>query len=147
MPSLNLGEGEATAIAMYLLRAQAHGPDPSAPRQKIRGLTYEYFEGNFSDTTKLEASKAKGSGFVDKFTLTPRQRADNIGFRFTGFVSVATDGDYTFYASSDDGSRLYLGSELVVDYFCTHATTVINGSIKLNAGVHRILVTWFKGGG
>jgi cytochrome c2 len=147
MPSLGLNEGEATALAMYLLREQALGPSAGRTPQKLRGLSYQYFEGDFSDTKSIERSKPKASGLIDHFALSARKRTDNIGFRFTGFVTAPADGDYTFYTVSDDGSQLYLAGTLVVNNDGTHATTEKKGSIRLKAGEHPIKVLWFNGGG
>ena len=36
-------------------------------------------------------------------------QADYFGFRYTGYIQVPVDGIYTFYTTSDDGSRLYVG--------------------------------------
>jgi hypothetical protein len=50
-----------------------------------------------------------------KFDLSPRTESDNFGFHFTGYVYVPVDGQYTFYTSSDAGSKLYIGSVVIVD--------------------------------
>jgi len=146
MPSLNLNESEAMAIAMYLVRDQAAASAASHTVNKSAGLDYQYYEGSFSDTTKLDGAKPKASGTVEQFSLKPRKRTDNIGFQFTGFVTIPADGNYTFYASSDDGSRLYLDDRLVVDNDGTHGTTEKRGAIQLKAGDHPILVSYFNGG-
>ena len=146
MPSLNLSEAEATAIAMYLLREQSADGNGLQKASKAPGLDYQYFEGNFSDTTKLENAKPKTSGTVETFSLKPRKRADNMGFRFSGFVNVPADGNYLFYTASDDGSRLYLDGKLVVENDGTHGRTEKKGAIQLTAGDHPISVAYFNGG-
>src|SRR5262249_52285905 len=98
MPSLNLNDSEATAIAMYLLRDQAPGITDPSKAQKIQGLTYEYFEGDFgSRAPQYERIKPKGTGFSDGFSLAPRQRDTGFAFRFTGLITIPKEGDYTFY--------------------------------------------------
>ena len=71
MPSLNLTETEAHAIAMYLLRDQA----AKAPggNKRISGLSYEYFEGSFTSAAKLDPKKLKGSGTIDGFKLSAKK--------------------------------------------------------------------------
>jgi cytochrome c len=142
MPSLNLTDGEAAAIAMYLLRDQIAHDDPARPRVRTRGLSYRYFEGGFHDTRDMEKAQPKASGLVERFTLPPSKRANNIGFQFSGFVAVPADGQYTFYTASDDGSRLYLGPTLVVDNDGEHGNTEASGKIQLTKGEHPILVTY-----
>ncbi|MBI3417202.1 MAG: cytochrome c1, partial [Verrucomicrobia bacterium] len=147
MPSLNLTESEATAIAMYLLREQALGiSNPSLPREKLKGLRYEYFEEAFNEGAPDFASfTPKATGVIERFTLAPLKRNERAGLRFTGFVTVPADGDYTFYTASDDGSRLYLGDQLVVNNDGLHAMDEQTGIIRLKAGDHPITVTWFNG--
>ncbi len=146
MPSLNLNEGEATAIGMYLLRDQAAASAASHTVNRSPGLDYQYYEGSFSDTTKLDGAKPKANGLVEQFSLKPRKRTTNIGFQFSGLLTIPADGNYTFYASSDDGTRLYVDDQLVVDNDGIHGTTEKKGSLRLTAGDHPIRVSYFDGG-
>lgn len=148
MPSLNLTPGEATAIAMYLLREQAGLNNAARPPQRMPGVRYEYFESEFkSPAPDFDRLTPVTSGTVERFSIAPRQREQNIGFRFTGFVTVPADGRYTFYCRSDDGSRLYIGDQLVVQNDGVHPTSEQHGSIELKAGDHPMQVTWFQAGG
>jgi cytochrome c2 len=146
MPSSNLTRGEASSIAMYLLRGQTNSPAGRATA-KVKGLGYDYFEANLDRIEQMETLQPVSSGIVDGFSLAPQRRNNNIGFRFTGFVRIPTDGEYTFYTASDDGSRLYIGGRQVVDNNGVHATTERKGSIRLTAGDQPILVLWFNAGG
>ncbi len=148
MPSMNLTLTEATAIATYLLREQASGlTDPSRPASRIKGLAYQYFEGSVPDTTKLDSLKPVSSGVVESFSIAPRRRDGNIGFRYSGILAVPRDGDFTFYTSSDDGTRLFLDGRLVVENDGIHPATEVKGVAKLTAGDHSIQVDYFNGGG
>ena len=146
MPSLNLNNEEAAAVAMYLLRDQADQAPERSP-QRVRGLTYAYYEGDFDSTVALDRQKPKATGLVEKFTLKPRRRDDNIGFRFSGFLNIPATGTYTFYTASDDGTRLFVGGKPVVDNEGTHATTERKGSVALTAGDQPISLVYFNGGG
>ncbi|HUR44415.1 MAG TPA: PA14 domain-containing protein, partial [Candidatus Saccharimonadales bacterium] len=144
MPSLNLTEGEANALAMYLLREQA-AKAPGA-NKRISGLSYEYFEGSFASTAKLDLKKLKSSGTIDTFQLTPKKQTQNIGFRFTGFIHIPKDGSYTFYTYSDDGSRLDVDGKPVVDNDAVHGPQEKSGTVDLRAGDHIIQVAYFNAG-
>jgi hypothetical protein len=52
-----------------------------------------------------------------------------------------------FYTSSDDGSRLYVGTELVVNNDGDHGMTERNGKVTLKSGDHAIKVTYYNHGG
>src|SRR5690606_28629583 len=76
-------------------------------------------------------------------------------FEFEGFVNITTAGDYTFYLNSDEGSRLYIDGNLVVDFdgrhvVCTGGDDCPNGwgkpsiAIPLTAGPHHSRVQSFE---
>jgi len=122
-------------------------------------LNYEYYEddgswpggGVLPDFDSLTPVKT-GTEIVtptdpNAFRLNEREQEENIGFRFTGYIQVATTGDYTFYTNSDDGSKLYIGNSLVVDNDGSHGMTERSGSINLTAGKHAITVLFAQGGG
>lgn len=145
MPSLNLTEPEATAIAMYLLREQAG--DPKSKGRRMRGVSYQYFEGSFNSTSNMVTKVQKGSGIVDGFSLQPKKKEEDMGFRFSGFLAIPSDGEYTFSTRSDDGSRLYMDQKLVVENDGIHGPTEQQGKATLKAGEHFITVEYFNSGG
>ena len=73
--------------------------------------------------------------------------ADNFGAVYTGYISLAQAGLYTFYLESDDGSRLWIGNTLVVDNDGLHAMLEKSGSVGLSAGMHKLRVEFFERGG
>ncbi len=74
-------------------------------------------------------------------------RADNVGAVYTGFVVVPTDGLYTLFTESDDGSRLFIGTERVVNNDGLHGMVEQSGAINLRAGRHALRVEFFEAGG
>jgi hypothetical protein len=65
-------------------------------------------------------------------------------FNFTGYINVPSDGQYTFYTSSDDGSLLYIDGFLVVNNDKQHGVDEKSGTIGLKAGKHAISVGFFQ---
>ena len=58
--------------------------------------------------------------------------------RYTGFIEIETQGDYTFYTTSDDGSKLYIDGIQVVNNDGYHSENVESGKISLSPGYHSI---------
>jgi signal transduction histidine kinase len=58
------------------------------------------------DFNSLPALKA---GTVDNFDLRVMARPEHVGICFAGFLQVPRNDFYTFYSTSDDGSRLFVG--------------------------------------
>ena len=108
------------------------------------GLQYSYFEGDWDRLPDFNALNAAKSGVLSNFNLTPRNQEDYFGFQFSGYIKVPKDGAYVFYTDSDDGSRLYIGNELIVDNDGLHGMQEKEGIIALSAGLHPIRVTFFE---
>lgn len=118
--------------------------NPENPANVVAGLDYAYFEGNWDVLPNFSALTAVKTGTVANFDLSPRNQNDYFAFRFTGFVNVPTDGEYTFFTSSDDGSKLFIGSTEVVNNDGLHGVQERSGTIGLKAGRHAITVTFFE---
>lgn len=167
MPSLNLSSSESLAIAMYLARGQATALfDQDESLQKTRGLRYTYFEfgnnerlstkgsedfadhfpGNLSESAR-SSLRVAASGMIDEITDEILKRPQQVGLIFSGYFTVKVAGEYTFFTTSDDGSRLYLGDELVVQNDGDHGEQERSGTIQLEVGDHPIKLTYYNRGG
>lgn len=153
MPPTNLTVAEAEAVAVYLLRAQIDNPQSkNAQPAREPGVAFAYYEGDRTNTASLERLEkltAKAEGKAPKFTIKVPQRKsdDGFAFRFSGALKVPRDGKYTFFTTSDDGSRLYIDGKQVVDNDGTHGAEQESGNVELKAGERQIVVTYFEGGG
>ncbi|WP_233635972.1 GDSL-type esterase/lipase family protein, partial [Hymenobacter setariae] len=88
---------------------------PENPANTTAGLNYQYYEGTWLQLPDFNNLPVVKAGTTELPTLDMRNRDDDFAVRYTGFVDVPADGEYTFYTSSDDGSQLFIGSTLVVD--------------------------------
>jgi hypothetical protein len=73
-------------------------------------------------------------------------RTDYVGAVYTGFVSIPSPGLWTFYTESDDGSRLLIGSDVVVNNDGLHGMVEASGVANLAAGLHSVRVEFFEAG-
>jgi glucose/arabinose dehydrogenase len=60
--------------------------------------------------------------------------ADTFSVRWQGHVRAKVSGVHTFYTVSDDGVRLYVNGQLLIDNWTDHAATENTGTITLTAG-------------
>ncbi|HXE55722.1 MAG TPA: PA14 domain-containing protein, partial [Tepidisphaeraceae bacterium] len=150
MPNLGLSQDEAHAIAVYLLRDQLTNPlAASAPPAKPHGLEYTYYQWQTNNVAldNVGKHKPKAKGVVDKVTLKFPHRNDQFAAKLSGAITIPRDGKYTFYLNSDDGSRLYIDSKLVIDNDNEHGPAEKVGEVELLAGDHAIDVTYFQAAG
>ncbi|MEO6681588.1 MAG: PA14 domain-containing protein, partial [Ginsengibacter sp.] len=117
------------------------------PSNTSSGLNYNYYEGNYKSVSEFLNSTPVKTGVSDNFDLTIANRDDNFAFEFTGFIEVPTDGEYTFYSTSDDGSMVYIDNVLVVANDGLHGAMENSGVIGLKAGKHAIKVYYFEATG
>ncbi|MBE3070943.1 MAG: PEP-CTERM sorting domain-containing protein, partial [Planctomycetes bacterium] len=73
--------------------------------------------------------------------------SDDIGFRATGELVIATAGTYAFSTRSDDGNKLWIDGKVVVDNDYLQGFTERNASVYLDAGPHTIAFGFYERGG
>ena len=111
------------------------------------GLHYALYSGQWETIPDFDNLPPEIEGAVKSFDISPSPQKENFGFRFSGFIMVPVEGLYKFFVSSDDGSRLYIGDELVVDNDGLHGPIEANGRIILEKGAHAIRVDFFQRSG
>jgi len=84
--------------------------DPaSGASNRVSGLDYVCVEATDELVPDFNASAPLKSGTVSNFDLQVMARPEHVGICFTGFLQIPQDGLYTFFLTSDDGSRLFIG--------------------------------------
>ncbi len=113
-----------------------------SPPGKGTGLYAEYFNNidpNATSPTAIRIDsqvafdwKTSGSG---SDPLPPGIIPDNFSARWTGFVQPKITGTYEFYTLSDDGVRLWVDGELIINNWTDHLhPTTKTGTITLVEG-------------
>jgi len=75
----------------------------------------------------------------------PGAQAIQTAARFSGTLRVPTDGAYTFYANSQDGSSISIDGQPVVNNDGIHSPLETNGSVALTTGPHAFQALYFQG--
>ena len=73
---------------------------------------------------------------------------EDFAIRFHGQLNIATAGTYNFALSVDDGAKLYINGNLIIDHdgLATRARgNTGRGSVVLTAGLHDVEVQYFQG--
>ena len=69
---------------------------------------------------------------------------DQFAVRWSGLINIATAGNVVFYLNSDDGSRLFVNDQLVVDNSGLHAMQERSGAVNLTAGLHAVRIEFHE---
>ena len=64
---------------------------------------------------------------------------------YSGRFWIEKPGLYEFALTSDDGAKLYLDDQLIIDNDGIHPPQVKTGRVGLGGGIHRIQVSYFQG--
>jgi len=72
-------------------------------------------------------------------------RFEWFAIRYRGTFEVPNGGQYSFRLLSDDGSRLLIDGQLVIDNDGLHPSRSRTGEVSLSAGTHSIRVEYFQG--
>ncbi len=100
------------------------------------------------DFSKLRpVKKGHVTEFSHKNLIGDSTKEDQIAVVFESLINIAESGRYKFFTNSDDGSKLYVNGDLIVDNDGDHGVRERSGSIQLNQGQHKIRVEYFNGGG
>ena len=67
--------------------------------------------------------------------------------QFFGKLEIDEAGEYSFSTNSDDGSRLFINGEKIVENWGLHGTRYVEGEARLSKGYHDIKVAMFENGG
>jgi len=121
-----------------------------APLMPAAGQFVAEYYANATLSGAATISRIEGSGSKLAFNWAAGAPAtgipaDNFSVRWRGMITASATGIYTFSAGSDDGSRVYIDNELVVDNWSAHGYLVRTGDIGLTAGDHQIRIEYFDG--
>ncbi len=101
-----------------------------------------------TDVNPIEVKTLKEINFPNLGALKANfGRDENFCAKITGFIEVPTEGKYALFITSDDGSMLYIGDNLLVDNNGSHAMTERDGSVELKPGKHRFRLDYYNGMG
>lgn len=127
---------------------EAEAPRPVEVEETKPGLKVAHYDGQWEtlpDFTQLQprSSEIKSAApWIEKDAAV-----DHFGVTLNGFIKIPGDGLYTFSTTSDDGSRLWLGDQRIVDNDGLHAEQTVSGLVRLKAGLYPLRIEYFDAGG
>ncbi len=107
------------------------------------GLTYRYFEGDFAklpDFTKLQPAASGTTPVVQRKDVV--KRPEKHAVEYTGFIDIPREGVWTFVLNSDDGTRLWIGDDLLIDNDGDYNPNDHAGNARLAKGLHPIRIAY-----
>ena len=128
-------------VASFLPGLKAEFFDYTSGLSKVPDLS-----GRTPDVVRLDttvnypSTSAAWAGLDDRFKET-------FASRHTGAINVQSNGEYTLYIKSDDGSKLWLNGELIVNNDGKHGMSEKSATRSLAPGYHAIRIEFFENSG
>ncbi len=151
--SYTISDGADTSDAAVEINIVTLRPQDSG-RGRIPGVRAEYYDLSLSrlpDFAQLTPYLSESVANIDfpssDGPFAGSSRSDEVGAVFTGTLTLAEGGAYTFSTESDDGSALFINGTRVVDNDGLHGMEERSGTITLPAGEHALRVEYFEGFG
>lgn len=81
-----------------------------------KGLNYQYYEeSEFSGIPDFKKLNSIETGISNNFNLSLKNRDTLFAVTFTGYLNINQTAVYSFVVKSDDGSKLFIDDNLIVD--------------------------------
>lgn len=112
------------------------------------GLTGQYF--NNLDLTNLVLTRTDAMIDFNWGSKAPDAliQPDTFSVRWTGQLQPRYSETYTFYTTTDDGVRLWVNGQLLIDRWVDQGATTWSGKIALNAGQkYDLRMEYYENGG
>lgn len=111
----------------------------------VNGLFYKYYEGEWENTPKFWELRPIKNGKIHKISLHAIEtRQDYFGIDIFGFIKIERTGNYTFYLTSDDGSRLFINNEEIINNDGLHSNKEVSGKVFLDKGLIPFKIFYFE---
>ena len=110
------------------------------------GLVRKTYSGEYDSCSQMKNESSTEENIVNDFNIDSNKK-DNFGYIFSGYIEIDYPGTYEFQTISDDGSRLFINSKLIVDNDGLHSKKAKVGLIKLDQKRYKIVVEYFERGG
>ena len=122
---------------------------PGETEKLEAGLKAEYFD---NPTLSGQPVSVRIDSHIDFDWVSgvplPELSSDQFSVRWTGIIQPSDSGPHVFRARSDDGIRVFLNGELIIDDWLDHAPRTVTAARRLEAGkTYALRVDYHNSGG
>lgn len=112
------------------------------------GLKGEYYNGKSFNQLKYTRTDPQLNFNWGESTPGSPVTIDNFSVRWTGFIQPRYTGNYKFYITSDNGRRVWINDQLIIDKWISDWDSTYTGTINLTEMTkYKIKVEYFEDAG
>ncbi len=122
----------------------------AAEAPKLTALKFAVYNGDWKELPDFSKLTPHREGAIDDGVIDLKfdDYKNEYGVVFTGTLRAPKAATYTFYITSDDGSRLLIDGKEIAKFDGIHpAGDIKEGKAKLDAGEHQFRLEFFQAGG
>lgn len=111
------------------------------------GLAFKLYKGHFDRLPDFTTLDIENQGTIDELSLTALtvEGREDFAAQFESYLKIEQDGLYRITLTSDDGSKLYLHDQLLLDNDFNHPSQSVSKLTRLTKGFHPIRIDYFQG--
>ncbi|HHT9126300.1 MAG TPA: PA14 domain-containing protein [Candidatus Brocadiia bacterium] len=112
--------------------------------KRVEGLSGKYYADlSFGKLVDTRIDKYIDFNWVSGSPL-PSLKPDNFSIEWNGYINVDVDDVYCFFITSDDGARLWIDDDLIIDNWNPNVSDELSESVFLGKGFHKIKLQYFE---
>ncbi len=139
-----VGEGDFPMLGLASVTLDRTGAATVALPADFEGYLGAYAPGiDFPEPAFYRVDRAIQFDYEDK-TCDPRLPAEGFCIDWTATLDVPEEGEYTFHLATDDGSRLLLDGQVVLDDWGHHEPRPREATVRLTAGPHALRMLYYE---
>ena len=118
---------------------------PEIPEGGIQDLAFKVYDGKWTKLPQFDDLKPLKSGPLVQGLVDIRiaEKNEHYGVVFEGVLEVKQSAQYEFKLASDDGARIIIDGQRVIDHDGLHGASTKTGKIMLTKGQRKIRVEYF----
>ena len=116
----------------------------STEKPADEGLRRQVYEGNWRTLPDFDTLSPVQSDVSSMVGIASLKREQHYGVVWEGVLYIAEEDVYRFSLTSDDGSRLFLHGEMLINNDGVHGMVRVNGYKALGKGYHPVRIEYFQ---
>jgi arylsulfatase A-like enzyme len=149
---------EMKTLLMELLRSNGYNEEYLQARGVPRELAWKsgmrerkVFATSVFNNTEFAGNPVRAQvislDFVNTALIASQSLRTNFSLRAIACIKVTEASELTVAITSDDGSRVLIDGERVIDNWGSHGMVKKQASKELSVGVHEVAIEYYQGGG
>ncbi len=111
------------------------------------GLHYEFYEGRWTELPAFDEISPASEGVATCVSLEVSPLETSYALRFEGYFKAPETGLYCFTLVTNDGSRMFIDGEMLIDHDYRHMAIPRGNLVPLEAGYHPVIIEYFQSNG